>query len=207
MNSISLLHIDASPRGERSRSRKLGIQYVTAWKHSHPGANVDGLDLDREPPPFVSEDWVVGAFAPIDQQTPLALKAIATSNRYVDQLLAATDILITMPMYNLAVPAVFKAWIDQVVRAGRTFGAGANGFVGLATGKRARVIVASGSDFRPGTAAAGYDFVTPYLRAILGFIGITDVEFIYAHSQNQGNAAGPQALADADATIGKLAAA
>lgn len=207
MNSVSLLHIDASPRGERSRSRTLGARYVAAWKAAHPGASVADLDLGHEPPPFVSEPWVEGAFTPTEQHSVPAIKAIAISNQYVDQLLASTDILITMPMYNLAIPAVLKAWIDQVVRVGRTFGSGPNGFVGLATGKRIRVIVASGSNFSPGTAAAGYDFATPYLRAILGFIGISDIEFVYAHSQNQGNADGPQALVAAHAAVEKLATA
>lgn len=178
----SLLVLDASPRSERSYSRKLSADYVAAWRTHHPAGKVSSRDLTLEPPPFVSEAWVVGAFAPVDAQPPAAREAIAVSNRYIDELFAADEVLIATPMFNLSVPAALKAWIDQIVLVGRTFAATAQGFEGLVKNKRVKVIVASGSDFRPGTPAAGYDFLSPYLRGILGFIGVTDVEFIYAHS-------------------------
>ena len=206
-NPSTLLHIDASPRGPRSRSRQLGAQFVAAWQAAHPAGRVATRDIGHEPPPFVTAAWVEGAFAPPAEQSPSAREAIAISDRYVDELLAADELLITTPIYNLSLPAALKAWIDQIVRAGRTFSAGAGGFEGLAKGKRARIIVASGSDFRPGTPGGAYNFLEPYLRAVLGFIGITDVEFIYAHSQNQGNPAGVQAVADAQTALAQLAAA
>lgn len=155
----------------------------------------------------MSEAWVVGAFAPADQHTAAAREASAVSNGFVDQLLAATEVLVSTPMYNLNVPAALKAWIDQIVRYGRTFSVGPAGYVGLATGKRVRVIVASGGDFRPGTPGAAYDFLTPYPRGIFGFIGVADVQFVYAHSQNQGNPAGPRALVEPGDAVAKLAAA
>jgi len=202
----SLLVIDASPRSERSHSRKLSAQYVSTWRGSHPAGTVVTRDLALEPPPFVSEAWVVGAFTPVETQPPAAQEAIAVSNRYVDELLAAEEILIATPMFNLGVPAALKAWIDQIVRSGRTFASDANGYRGLAQGKRAKVIVTSGGDFRPGTPAAGYDFLSPYLRGILGFIGIVDVEFIYAHSLANDQQRDPS-LADAGLAARKLAAA
>jgi FMN-dependent NADH-azoreductase len=110
-------------------------------------------------------------------------------------------------MYNLNIPAALKAWIDQIVRVGRTFGFGAKGLEGLVQGKKARIIVASGSDFRPGTAAAGYDFLSPYLRGILGFIGISDVTFVYAHSLNDGNPQRETSLQSAKESARQLAAA
>jgi FMN-dependent NADH-azoreductase len=163
-------------------------------------------DIGREPPPFVTEAWVEGAFTPADQHSPAAREAVAISNVYVDELLAADQLVITTPIYNLSLHAVLKAWIDQIVRAGRTFAPAAGGFKGLAKGKRALIIDASGSDFRPGTPGGAYNFLEPYLRAVLGFIGITEVSFIYAHSLNADGAARAQVLAEARSTLLQLAA-
>jgi FMN-dependent NADH-azoreductase len=205
--STTLLHIDASPRSARSRSRQLGQQFTAAWRAARADSRIVSRDVGHEPPPFITEAWVEGAFAPEDEQSPAAREAIAVSNRYVDELLAADELVITTPIYNLSLPAALKAWLDQIVRAGRTFAMDGGGFKGLAAGKRATVIVASGSDFRLDTPGGAYNFLEPYLRAILGFIGITDVRFVYAHSQNQGNPAGVQALADAQVAVNQLAAA
>lgn len=205
--NATLLHIDASPRSARSRSRQLGQDFLAAWRAARPEGRVITRDVGHEPPPFITEAWVEGAFAPEAEQSPAAREAIAVSNRYVDDVLAADELVITTPIYNLSLPAALKAWLDQIVRAGRTFALEGGGFKGLAAGKRVTVIVASGSDFRLETPGGAYNFLEPYLRAILGFIGIADVRFVYAHSQNQGNAAGVQALADAQATVAQLATA
>jgi FMN-dependent NADH-azoreductase len=202
----TLLHIDASPRGARSKSRQLGREFLAAWRAAHPDARVVTRDLATEPPPFVSEAWVEGAYAPADGQSPAARAAIAVSNHYVDELMAADQLVITTPIYNLSLPAALKAWIDQIVRAGRTFAVGAGGYEGLARGKRALVIVASGGDPRPNTPGGAYNFLEPYLRGILGFIGITEVEFVYAHSLSQ-DAAGQAALASAQDALTQLATA
>ena len=204
MNS-TLLHIETSPRFERSQSRALGADFIATWKQAHPTGKVDTLDLTKNPPPFVSSPWVEGAFTAPQGHSPAAKEAMVVSNRYVDQLLASHQILITTPMFNLSIPAALKAWIDQIVRVGRTFGfAKAGGFEGLAGGRKVTVIVASGSDFRPGTPGFGYNFAEPYLRAVLGFIGLTDVTFVYAHSMNQ-EAAKPQVVAEAKRQLAELA--
>src|SRR5471030_1070270 len=133
-----LLHLDASPRGARSHSRKLGRQFLADWCTAHPAGRVTVRDVGQEPPPFVTAAWVEGAFSAADRHSPAAREAIAVSNRYVDELLAADQLVITTPIYNLSLPAALKAWIDQVVRAGRTFApVPGGGFAGLATGKRA----------------------------------------------------------------------
>ena len=203
----NLLVIDASPRTASSHSRKVSAEYVDAWRASHPNGKIVTRDLTHEPPPFVTEAWVVGAYAPVEAQSDTSRAAIAVSNRYIEELFAADEVLIATPMYNLNVPAALKAWIDQIVRSGRTFAVGANGYEGLAKGKRAKVIVASGGDFRPGTPGAAFDFLSPYLRGILGFIGITDVEFIYAHSLTDGNPQREPSLVEARAVARKLAVA
>lgn len=202
-----LLHIDASPRGERSQSRRLGAEYRAAWQAAHPAGTVLTHDLGAEPPPFVTAAWVEGAFAPPTDHSPAARTAIAISNRYVDDLLLSDGVLITTPIYNLSVPAALKAWIDQIVRFGRTFQRGANGFEGLVRGKRVVVVVTSGSDFRPNTPGGACNFLEPYLRAVLGFIGIGEIQFAYAHSMNQGDDVSVQALAAARQQVAQLAAA
>jgi FMN-dependent NADH-azoreductase len=204
--STTLLHLDASPRGARSHSRKLGEDFLATWRDAQPDGRVIVRDIGREPPPFVSEAWVEGAFTAPDQHSPAAREAIAVSNAYVDELLAADQLVITTPIYNFSLPAALKAWIDQVVRFGRTFTKSATGYEGLAKGKRALIIVASGSDFRPGTPGGAYNHLEPYLRAVLGFIGITDVQFAYAHSLGQGDAARDQGLADARTALREIAA-
>lgn len=197
----SLLLLDASPRGERSHSRKLGQEFLTAWQATHPQGQVVTRDLGHEPPPFVNEAWVEGAFTPPDKHSLAARAAIRVSDRFVEELLNADEVVIATPIYNLSIPAVLKAWIDQIVRFGRTFTAGGSGFEGLAKGKRVKVLVASGSDFRLTSPGGAYNFVEPYLRAVLGFIGITDVQFVYAHSLNDGNPQRVQSLVEAtDAT-------
>lgn len=156
----TLLHLDASPRGARSHSRKLGEQFLADWRAAHHGGQVVAHDIGREPPPFVTEAWVEGAFAPADTHSPAAREALAVSNRYVDELLAADQLVITTPIYNLSLPAALKAWIDQIVRAGRTFTKTDSGFEGLAKKTRALVIVASGSDFRPGTPGGAFNHLS-----------------------------------------------
>ncbi len=207
ITTSTLLHLDASPRGARSHSRQLGQAFLATWRAAHPQGHVNVRDVGHEPPPFVTEAWVEGAFAPSADQSPAARAAIAVSNRYVDELLAADQLVITTPIYNLSLPAALKAWIDQIVRVGRTVAINSAGFEGLAKNKRALVIVASGSDFRPTSPGGAYNFLEPYLRAVLGFIGITDVHFVYAHSQNAGNPAGSVAVAEAQAALHQLATA
>jgi FMN-dependent NADH-azoreductase len=181
----TLLHLDASPRGERSITRSLTHDFVAAWQAAHPGAAVITRDLVRNPPAFVEEAWIAAAFAP--EPTPEQAAALALSDVLIGELLAADRWVLGIPMYNLSIPAVFKAWIDQIVRVGKTFAFGANGLEGLVKGKKVTIITASGSVFRAGTPYAPYNFQEPYLRGILGFIGITDIEFIVADGVNDVN--------------------
>ncbi len=201
----TLLHLDASPRGARSHSRQLGQDFLTTFRAANPTTRVVTRDVGRTPPPFVTEAWVEGAYTPAEAHSAAAREAMAVSNTYVDELLAADQLVITTPIYNLSLPAALKAWIDQIVRHGRTFVKRDGGFEGLAKNKRALILVASGSDFRPGTPGGAYNFIEPYLRAVLGFIGITEVQFVYAHSQNSGPAASAAALAEAQAAVAQFA--
>jgi FMN-dependent NADH-azoreductase len=109
-------------------------------------------------------------------------------------------------MHNFNIPSTFKAYIDQIVRPGKTFAVGPNGFEGLVKNKKALFITSSGGSFQPGTPFAPYNFQEPYLRAIFGFIGLTDVRFVVADSLNQGEEAVRQSRAKAEGALKELAA-
>lgn len=200
-----VLVITASPRGERSVSRALTINFAQQWAQNHAQETVLLRDVGHHPVPHVTEPWVVGAFAPPEAQTPESKAAIAVSDQLVDEFLSVDRYVIGVPMYNLNIPSTLKAYIDQIVRAGRTFALGPNGYEGLVKGKKALFITSSGGSFLPGTPFAAYNFQEPYLRAIFGFLGITDVSFVVADSMNQGEDAAKASRAKAEATLKELA--
>jgi len=201
-----VLVITASPRGERSVSRKLTTDFAQQWAQNHPKETVLLRDVGHHPVPHVTESWVLGAFAPADAQTPESKAAIAVSNQLVDEFLGADRYIFGVPMYNLNIPSTFKAYIDQIVRAGRTFATGPNGYEGLVKGKKALFITSSGGSFVAGSPFAAYNFQEPYLRAIFGFIGVTDVQFVVADSMNQGEDAAKLSRDKAESTLKELAA-
>ena len=172
----TLLKIDVSPRGDYSVSRKLGHTFAEEWQKTHNGT-ITVRDLTKTPLPFVDLPWIAGAYSTPDQHTPEQAAALKISDELVAELLAADHILITTPMYNFSIPASLKAYIDHIVRIGKTV---SPSYQGLVQGKKATVIIAAGSDYAPGSHMESYNAETPYLKAILGFIGITDVNFVLA---------------------------
>lgn len=196
-----ILHVDASPRAERSISRTLSNEFIAAWQAAHPDDTLTYRDLGHHPVPHVTEEWVAAAFSPPEAHTPELVEAIQTSDALVDELLTADRYVFGVPMYNLSIPSTFKAYIDQIVRAGRTFAVEPTGYKGLVDGKKALIITAQGGTFRPGSETAAYNFHEPYLRAILGFIGIMDVSFIYADALNMGDEAREKSLESARTAI------
>ena len=193
-----LLHIDSSPRGERSRSRQLTQEFVTTWKQVHPADTITYRDVGRDPVPHVNERWIAAGYTPPSQRTPALWDAICESDRLVDEFLAADIYVIGVPMYNFSIPSALKAYIDQIVWIGRTFeftpANPENPYTPLVLGKKMVVIATrGGSDFGKGGAYECMNFQTPYLATIFGFIGITDITFIEVEHDE----AGGQKLADA----------
>lgn len=176
----SLLKIDVSPRGEASYSRQFGSTFLQAWQAANPGATVVTRDLARQQPTYVDLQWIAGAFSPPENLTDEHKGALKLSNEIVAEVQAAETILITTPMYNFQVPAVLKAWIDHLVRVGVTVNYTDKGPVGQLNGKKVFVLVAGAGSYEKGTPAESYDHLSPYLRFILGFIGITNVEILIA---------------------------
>lgn len=202
-----LLHIDCSPRELDSVSRQLSEAFVAAWQQGCPGRSTTYRDLGTHPVPPIDAEWIVGAYTPPDRHLPETEVAIALSNRLVDELCSADMIVVGLPMYNFTVPAQFKAYIDQVVRMGRTFDRDAQGnYRGLVPpGKRAIVIVTSGGSYRPGTPSAALDFLTPYVRHIFELIGIREIQFVWADHLGCGGEVRHRAIAAAhEALMGLL---
>lgn len=176
----TLLKIDVSPRGEESFSRKLGNRFVTEWQSNHVGGKIVYRDLAKTHIPFVDLTWLRGMFTPVEQHTEEHKAVLRISDELIAELLAADEIVITTPMYNYSIPAVLKAWIDYVVRGGKTFTYGPEGPKGLLGGRKVTVIIASGFDYSKGSPYEGLNHEGPYLRTILGFIGLTELTIVHA---------------------------
>lgn len=185
---MKLLRIDSSAR-RSSISRQLTTKFVEIWKKENPGGEVIECDLATTPLPLITDEWMQAAYSDPAALTAAQRETLAISDRLIDELLAADAIVIGAPMYNLTISAPLKAWIDQIVRAGRTVLWNASGTEGVLKNKKVVVLTSRGGSFRPGTPAAQYDHQEPYLRHILAFIGLTDVIFIHAENQKPGELA------------------
>jgi len=185
---MTLLRIDSSAR-RNSVSRQLTQKFVQAWKKQNPAGRVIERDLATTTLPLITDEWTLAAHSDQAKLTPVQRETLSVSETLIEELLAADTIVIGAPMYNLTVSAPLKAWIDQIVRVGRTVLYGAGGPEGVLKGKKVVVLTSRGGTFRPGTPTAQYDHQEPYLRHILGFIGLTDVTFIHAENQKPGDLA------------------
>ena len=200
---MKLLRIDSSAR-QHSVSRQLTTRFVEAWKQEHPTGEVIDRDLAATALPLITDEWVQAVHSDPAKITAEQKQALSISDTLVDELVQAGTIVIGAPMYNFAIPAPLKAWIDQVVRVGKTVLFGAAGPQGILKGKKVYVVTSRGGAFRPGMPTEHFDYQEPYLRHILGFIGLTDVTFIHAENQKPG-AQGEIARAAAIAEIGRAA--
>jgi len=173
---LRILRVDASGRENGSVSRALADRVVARLSAGDNGAETIRRDLSRTPPGFVDASWINAIFTPPGQRSASQRQALATSDELVAELQSADVVVIATPVYNFGVPASLKAWVDMVARAGVTFRYSDDGPVGLLKNKRAILVVASG-----GTALDGdMDFATPWLRHVLGFLGIQEVETVAA---------------------------
>lgn len=191
----TLLNIQSSPRGADSLSRTLSTEFVTEWQRTHQDGTVVTRDLAATSLPFVGVPWIGGISLSPAEQSAEQRQALAISDELIAELFAADHILIGTPMYNFTVPANLKAWIDLIVRP-RVTHSGPPERKGLVTGKRCTLIIASGGTYDPGLPAAASDYESGYLRRVLGFIGITEVETVLA--------GGTAAIAFGNATLHQL---
>lgn len=194
MNHI--LQIDASGRGKPSVSRQLSQQIVQ--KISNDQTKLTYRDVSQGLP-FVDELMIGAYYTQKAERNEEQHHAIAISDTIVEELMAADTVVIGMPVYNFSMPAGFKTWSDLAARVGETFKYTENGPVGLLEGKKAYVAVASGGT----KVGSEIDFLTPWLRHFLGFIGIHDVEIVQAEAINSN---GEKAIEKARASIVSLQA-
>lgn len=200
----TLLHIDSSPR-PASVSGRLAGRFAEEWRRQNPAGHVIYHHTSRERIPYLDEEMVEAYSTPAGSLTEKQRGVLAYSDSLVDELLAADVVVLGAPMWNLGVPASLKAWIDMVVREGRTFAFTPQGVQGLLSpDTKIYVFSACGGVYPEESPAKTLDLLEPYLRAILGAIGLIDVTFIRAESQSSSPEAAAEGLAQAEAALAEL---
>ncbi len=179
---MKLLHLDSSILGDNSASREVSAAIVARLRQADPSLAVTYRDLAADPVPHLSGAYLAAtAGAP---GSDALQHEIATSTAIMDEFLAADTVVIGAPMYNFTISTQLKAWIDRIAVRGKTFSYSEKGPQGLAGGKRVIIAITRGNLYGPGAPAAPFDFQEPYLRALFGFLGITDIEFVRAEGIN-----------------------
>lgn len=179
---MKILHIISSLRGEASFSNKLGNSIIEQIRAKHP-VEVRERNLASTPLPHLSDTHVTAFFTPADERTKDQLETIRPSDEAIAELMNADTLVIDVPMYNFTIPSTIKAWIDQIARAGVTFKYGENGVEGLVMNKKAYLAISTGGIYSEGFMK-DFDHTEQYLRHVLGFLGITDIEVFRVEGVN-----------------------
>ncbi len=174
---MKVLHIDSSVRDERSVSKKLSGFFIEQLKNNVSPLQVDYLDLAEFTPKHPTALFIRANYTPEHERTPEMIAELQESEKLVDRMLVAETYVIGMPMYNFSIPSIFKAFIDNIVRINRTFKMNGHDIEGLLKDKRVIVINTRGVDFNGGNLEH-MDQLSPYLKAIFAFMGITNLTFI-----------------------------
>lgn len=187
----NLLVIESSPRAA-SVSGSVAKEYATEWQRKHPTGKVVRRNVTVNPVPFLSEAWIAAAYTPEENRTAEQKEILAVSDVLINEIEAADTVVLAVPMHNFGISAQLKTWLDQVIRVGRTFTYTAQGPQGLLDeNKKVVVVLARGGAYSGESPYAFLDQQEPYLRTVLGFIGLKNVQFVYAENQ----ARGPEAAA------------
>ena len=181
---MNLLLVTSSLFGEASQSRLIAREFVATWLRNNPGTRVVERDLTPETMPHLTQATLGAVMAPADKRTPAQAELAAFADALIAEVERADTIVLAAPMYNFTIPTTLKAWLDHIARAGRTFRYTAAGPEGLLKGKKVYVVTGRGGVYSGESPARAMDFQEPYLRAILGFVGMTDVEFIHIEGLN-----------------------
>jgi FMN-dependent NADH-azoreductase len=199
----TLLHINSSVRDTGSISRQLTAEFLSKWKTERPADLVVERDLAVNPVPHLNEQTMGAFFTPAEKRSPEQVQTVQLSDALVAELFDAQVIVLGAPMYNFSISSALKAWIDHVTRAGLTFNYSETGPMGMVKGKKVYVFTARGGVYTQGPAQS-MDFQEPYLRAVLGFIGLTDVTFTHAEGLAMGDSAIDAALSQSRRLIDEL---
>lgn len=203
---MKILHLDSSPLGEASASRRLTAAIVDTLRRDLPNAQVFHRDLAAAPPAHLSGTVLQAMTSaqphtlPEEQRQERAL-----TDALLEEFLAAHIVVIGVPMYNFSIPTQLKAWIDRIAQAGKTFRYTENGPVGLAGGKRVVIASSRGGVYSGEAAMQALDHQEAYLRILLGFLGITDISIVRAEGLSLGDAARSKAMVEALAQVDALA--
>ena len=199
---MNILQINSSARTTGSHSTRLAADMVARLQAANPAATHTVRDLGRTPHPALDESTLQALFTPADQRSPAQAARVGQDDALIAEAQAADVLVLGVPMYNFGVPAALKNWIDAIARAGVTFKYTDKGPVGLLQGKKVYVALARGGLYRDTPA----DTQVPYLKAVLGFLGMTDIQFVYAEGLAMGPEAEQKALASAEAQIDEVLA-
>ena len=199
---MKILQINASARSAGANSTRLADSISARLLAKHPGATLEIRDLASQPHPVLDEAALGALFTPAEQRTAEQAARVALDDALIAQVQAVDAIVLGVPMYNFGVPVQLKTWIDAIARAGVTFRYTEQGPEGLLKGKKVYVALARGGLYRDTPA----DSQVPYLKSVLGFLGMTDVEFIYAEGLALGADSASQAFADAETQLASLIA-
>ncbi|WP_332675829.1 FMN-dependent NADH-azoreductase [Aromatoleum sp.] len=194
---MKVLQINSSARGEGSNSTRVANTIVERLRASNPGASVVVRDLARTPHPSLDEAALGALFTPAEQRTAEQAARVALDDALIAEIQAADAVVLAVPMYNFGIPAQLKNWLDAISRAKVTFQYTANGPEGLLKNKTVYVAFARGGRYRDTPA----DTQVPYLKTILGFLGMTDVRFVFAEGFAMGADAEQQAIVEAERDI------
>ena len=194
---MNILQINASARREGANSTRVANTIVERLKAAHPGARVSLRDLAVTPHPILDEAALGALFTPADQRTPAQHARVALDDALIAEVQAHDILVLGVPMYNFGVPVQLKSWIDAIARVGVTFRYTENGPEGLLKGKKVYIALARGGLYRDTVR----DAQVPYLKNVLGFLGMTDVSFIYAEGLAMGPDAVEQGFARAQADL------
>jgi len=194
---MNILQINASPRRGDANSTKLAKQVSERLQASHADATLTVRDLGEQPVTVLDETALGALFTPADQRSAEQAAVVAEYDALIAEVQSHDAIVLGVPMYNFGVPVQLKAWIDAIARAGVTFRYTENGPEGLLKGKTVYVALARGGLYRD----TPNDSQVPYLKTVLGFLGLTDVRFIYAEGLNMGPEAAAKGFAQAEADL------
>jgi FMN-dependent NADH-azoreductase len=197
---MNILQINSSARSEGSHSTRLANELVDRLRASHPEAGLTVRDLSRHPHPVLDEAALGALFTPAEQRSPEQAARVALDDALIAEVQAADIVVLAVPMYNFGITVQLKNWIDAIARAQVTFKYTEQGPVGLLQGKKVYVALTRGGLYRN----TPNDTQVPYLKAVLGFLGMTDVQFVYAEGLAMGADAEQQALTTARRQIGEV---
>jgi FMN-dependent NADH-azoreductase len=205
----TLLHIDASARGDRALSRKLSRAFVDVWKRLEPAAMIVTRDVGAHPPPFMTEEWIAAAFTPEKDRTPAQHETLRLSDELIDEVDRADVIVIGTPMYNYGMPAALKSWFDNVIRVGKTFtfdlARGDFPLAPIMSGKKLVILSSHGEfGFGPGGVREKMNHLDSHILTCAHYLGVEESHAIGINYQEFGDERHRASMAEAFAAVPEL---